>query len=66
HNNLPSCFLTMIKGILVFIAGFYAGAYAQKNYDLPELMYDPVLLSEKVKEFLKNYEKPSSRGGGDK
>lgn len=37
----------IIKGIVVFGAGFYAGVYVSQQYDLPRFD-DPSTLSEKV------------------
>ena len=50
----------IIKTVVVFGAGFYAGVYASQNYDLPRFD-DPNTLSEKVltqiNTFLEQYRK---------
>lgn len=50
----------IIRTVVVFGAGFYAGVYASQNYDLPKFD-DPSTLSEKVlsqvNDFLEEYRK---------
>lgn len=45
------------KGFLLIAIGAYGGVYACQNYDIPRVD-DPQALFQKLKEYLKQYEKP--------
>ena len=45
------------KGFLIAAVGFYGGVYACQNYDMPKID-DPQQILQKVKDYLKQFEKP--------
>lgn len=48
------------KGFLLLAIGAYGGIYACQNYNVPRVD-DPQALFQKLKEYLKQYEKPPSK-----
>lgn len=50
----------LLRALIIYGIGFYSGVYATQNYDLPK-MEEPQEILQKIKEYLKQYEKPPKK-----
>ena len=57
HLFFRSNKMGVLKGFLLMAIGAYGGIYACQNYNVPRVD-DPQALLERIKEYLKQYEKP--------
>ncbi|CAF0738574.1 unnamed protein product [Brachionus calyciflorus] len=56
HSSLNNQKMGLLKGLVIFGAGVYAGIYACQNYEVPRVD-DPQNIIKKVQDYLKQYEK---------